>query len=181
MGKLHASVLSPAAVDFVLGRLEIELSKKLSRVDGDCENIRRKKARLESELRNLTTAIADGLDSRTLRAGIVAREKEITELTAKVLGNKRNSIHARIRNLRKFVESSMADVRELLATNGNAPLLRMALAKHVETITIGPDEFGAIEYKGAFKLLGDDCVSWDGAEGQNRTGYAGLFRAALYR
>jgi hypothetical protein len=29
--------------------------------------------------------------------------------------------------------------------------------------------------------LGDDCVRWDGAEGQNRTGYAGLFRAALYQ
>jgi hypothetical protein len=28
---------------------------------------------------------------------------------------------------------------------------------------------------------GDDAVRWDGAEGQNRTGYAGLFRAALYQ
>ncbi len=150
-------------------------------MDGDFENMRRKKARLESELRNLTTAIADGLDSPTLRAGIVSREKEIVELTGKVLGNKKNSVHARIRNLRRLVENSMADVRELLATNGNAPLVRMALAKHVDAITIGPGASGATEYKGAFNLLGDDCVCWDGAEGQNRTGYAGLFRAALYR
>jgi hypothetical protein len=32
-----------------------------------------------------------------------------------------------------------------------------------------------------FKAPGDHWVRWDGAEGQNRTGYAGLFRAALYQ
>jgi hypothetical protein len=58
---------------------------------------------------------------------------------------------------------------------------RMALAKHIGAITVGPDDAGDIAYKGEFKLLGDDCVRWDGAEGQNRTGYAGLFRAALYQ
>jgi hypothetical protein len=173
--------LPPPAISYVVHKLEIELAKTLSRMDDDFENMRRKKARLETELQNLTAAIADGLDSPALRAGIVAREKEIAELTAKVLGNKKNSVHAQVRNLRKFVESSLADVRKLLATNGNPPLVRMALAKHIDAITIGPGESGEIEYKGAFKLLGDDCVSWDGAEGQNRTGYAGLFRAALYR
>jgi hypothetical protein len=36
---------------------------------------------------------------------------------------------------------------------------------------------GAIKHQGQWKLLGDtEC-----AEGQNRTGYAGLFRAALYQ
>jgi hypothetical protein len=178
---LQSSVLSPAAIDHVIHKLEIELSKKLSRVDGDFENTRRKKARLENELRNLTTAIADGLDSPTLRAGIVAREKEIADLTAKVLGDKTGSVHARIRKLRKFVESSLADVRELLATNGNPALVRMALAKHIEAINIGSDESERIVYRGAFKLLENECDSSDGAEGQNRTGYAGLFRAALYR
>jgi hypothetical protein len=32
---------------------------------------------------------------------------------------------------------------------------------------------------GKWNLLAE--VRWDGAEGQNRTAYAGLFRAALYR
>jgi hypothetical protein len=59
--------------------------------------------------------------------------------------------------------------------------MRMALAKHINAITVGPDNAGSIAYKGEFKLLGDERVSWDGAEGQNRTGYAGLFRAALYQ
>jgi hypothetical protein len=181
LAKLQNAVLPPPAISYVIDKLQIELAKKLSRMDDDFENMRRKKARLETELQNLTAAIADGLDSPALRAGIVARENEIAGLTAKILGNKKNSVHTQILNLRKFVESSLADVRKLLATNGNPPLVRMALAKHIDAITIGPGDSGEIEYKGAFKLLGDDCVSWDGAEGQNRTGYAGLFRAALYR
>jgi hypothetical protein len=56
--------------------------------------------------------------------------------------------------------------------------------KSLETVGVvrdGPDDAGSIAYKGEFKLLGDDGVRWDGAEGQNRTGYAGLFRAALYQ
>jgi hypothetical protein len=47
-----------------------------------------------------------------------------------------------------------------------------------ESITLLPEgNGGAIKYKGQWKLLGDT----GGAEGQNRTGYAGLFRAALYQ
>jgi hypothetical protein len=75
----------------------------------------------------------------------------------------------------------MGDLRRLLTANGSAPLVRMALAKHINAITVGPDQAGSIAYKGEFKLLGDDSARWDGAEGQNRTGYAGLFRAALYQ
>jgi hypothetical protein len=53
----------------------------------------------------------------------------------------------------------------------------MELAKYVDAITIGPQENRKISYKGGWNLLGNsEC-----AEGQNRTAYAGLFRAALYR
>jgi hypothetical protein len=52
------------------------------------------------------------------------------------------------------------------------------LAKHIKSITLMPEgKSGAIKYIGEWKLLGDT----GGAEGQNRTGYAGLFRAALYQ
>jgi hypothetical protein len=52
------------------------------------------------------------------------------------------------------------------------------LARHIDTITLFPDGKGsAVSYKRQWKVLGYR----DGAEGQNRTAYAGLFRAALYR
>ncbi len=61
--------------------------------------------------------------------------------------------------------------------------MRMELAKHVQEIVITREKAaGAIKYKGKWDLLGTGTLrSWDGAEGQNRTGYAGLFRAALYQ
>jgi hypothetical protein len=43
-----------------------------------------------------------------------------------------------------------------------------------------PALFSASKYTGKWDLFGDGG-NMDGAEGQNRTGYAGLFRAALYR
>jgi hypothetical protein len=179
--KLQGSVLSPAAIDYCFNRLKAELSKHFMHIDGDLEKIRRRKVKLEAELRNLTQAVAEhGLDSPSLRRGIVEREAEISALTANTLGRGNNDIHVQIRNLRKFVENSLAGVRELLTLNGNAPLVRMELAKHIDSITVGAGDLGAIRYRGKFKLLGDS-VSWDGAEGQNRTGYAGLFRAALYQ
>ena len=58
--------------------------------------------------------------------------------------------------------------------------MHMVLAKHFNEIVLSPGDGGEIKYKGKWDWLGDgdrrEC-----AEGQNRTGYAGLFRAALYR
>jgi hypothetical protein len=52
------------------------------------------------------------------------------------------------------------------------------LAKHIEGITILPEGEGAmLKYRGEWDVI-DNTES---AEGQNRTAYAGLFRAALYR
>jgi hypothetical protein len=52
---------------------------------------------------------------------------------------------------------------------------------HIDAIAVGSGDSGTIEYHGTFKLMGGNAIRWDGAEGQNRTGYAGLFRAALYQ
>jgi hypothetical protein len=65
-----------------------------------------------------------------------------------------------------------------MGKNGNAIVVLQEIAKHIKSITLMPEgKGGAIKYGGEWKSLGDT----DGAEGQNRTGYAGLFRAALYQ
>ena len=81
--------------------------------------------------------------------------------------------------LRKFVEHNLRHIRRLITREyGNPTVVRQELAKHIESITLMPEgKAGEIRYRGNWKLLGD--IS--GAEGQNRTGYAGLFRAALYQ
>ena len=56
--------------------------------------------------------------------------------------------------------------------------LRAEIAKHVRKITLTPEGTTYVA-EGIWNLLG--LGSMDGAGGQNRTAYAGLFRAALYR
>jgi site-specific DNA recombinase len=84
--KLQRHVLSPAAIDYVFRQLEAKLSQHLGRIEGSLEDMRRRKAKLEAELKNLTRAMADGIDSPSLRQGITEREAEISTLTAKALG-----------------------------------------------------------------------------------------------
>jgi DNA invertase Pin-like site-specific DNA recombinase len=155
LAKLQNDVLSDGATNYVLQKLEVEISKSLSRVDGDLENMRRRKARLEAELQNLTRMVADGMDSPSLRQGITEREAEICALTARTLGRKRESVHTQIRNLRKFVMTNLRDLRALLSANDNAAATRAQLAKHVKEITILPRDGGKIAYMGKWDLLGD--------------------------
>ena len=159
LAKLQRDVLSPAAIDYVLQQLETKLSRHLGHIEGSLEDMRRRKAKLETELRNLTTVVAGGMDSPSLRQGITEREAEISTLTAKTLGRGKNSVHTQIRNLRKRVAADLGDLRALLSTRDNATAMRMMLAKHVKEIVILPgQEAGEIEYKGKWDLLGDDCA-----------------------
>lgn len=162
--KLQGDVISPAAIDYVLRRLEGEIEKALGQLDADLLEAQRRKAVLETELQNLGGAIASGLDSPTIRAEITKRETEIANLVTMVAGRKNNSARTQVRNLRKFVESSMSDVRSLLTgKHANPTATRMALSKHIEEIVLLPDEGQAVKYRGKWKLLGN----WGGAEGQS--------------
>lgn len=157
--KLQHDVLSPAAIDYVFEQLETKLSQHLARVEGNLEDMRRRKAKLEAELRNLTSVVAGGMDSPSLRQGITEREAEISALTAKTLGRGKNSVHTQIRDLRKRVTSDLGDLRALLSTRDNAAAMRMQLAKHVKEIVMLPGrEAGEIKYRGEWNLLGDDCA-----------------------
>ena len=177
LAKLQQDVLSDAAIDYILEKLEVEIGKRFAALSGDMDDMQKRKVVLESELKNLGGAFATGFDSPTIRAEIGKREAELSKITAKTLGRKRESLHAQITGLRKFVKEELGDIRALIAgKHGNPAAVKMELARHIETITLLPDG-EQIRYKGSWKLLGDrEC-----AEGQNRTAYAGLFRAALYR
>jgi hypothetical protein len=163
----------------VLDRVGHEIVKRFAALDGEMSGIKKRKAVLESELQNLGQAFATGFDSPTLRAEIAKREAELSSIADKTLGQKNNSVREQVSGLRKFVEHNLRHIRRLITReHGNPTVVRQELAKHIESITLMPEgKAGEIRYRGNWKLLGD--IS--GAEGQNRTGYAGLFRAALYQ
>jgi hypothetical protein len=79
-------------------------------------------------------------------------------------------------NLRGSAKAKLNDLRELLG--GDAAAARAALVKHVERIEMEANGKVYVA-KGNWNLLG--MLPRDGAGGQNRTGYARLFRAALYQ
>jgi hypothetical protein len=112
-------------------------------------------------------------------AGFVCLLPHLESITEKTLGQNKDSVHAQVSGLRKVVEHNLRHIRRLITGEySNQAVVRQELAKHIESITLMPEgKAGEIRYKGSWKLLGDT----DGAEGQNRTGYAGLFRAALYQ
>jgi hypothetical protein len=73
-----------------------------------------------------------------------------------------------------FVRKRLRDIRSVLM--GDVARAKAELAKHCQQITLTPEA-------GTYRISGDwDLVErFSGAGGQNRTAYAGLFRAALYR
>jgi site-specific DNA recombinase len=175
--KLQRDVLCDTAINYVLQQLEIEIEKQLAELGLDMTRMARQKAELEAELKNLSRTVASGFDSAAVREAIVEREKQLLEITAKTLNGNKNSVRTRLRDLRRFVTVSLSDVRALISgKHSNVSAVRMELSRHVQSIMIEP-EGDRIRYLGKWDVLGNsEC-----AEGQNRTAYAGLFRAALYR
>ncbi|MGO9589036.1 MAG: recombinase family protein [Candidatus Acidiferrales bacterium] len=163
LSKLQRDVLSDEAIDYVLENLEREIGKRFAALGGEMEDMRKRKAVLETELGNLGRAVATGLDSPSVRAEISKREKEIAGLVEKAAGRKKGSVAKQVGDLRKFVKEGVADIRELLAgKHSNPARVRQELARHIDTITLLP-EGGAVRYKGSWKLLGyREC-----AEGQS--------------
>jgi len=156
--KLQHDVLSDAAVGYTLEKVEREVEKRLAAVSGEVDQMRRRKAVLETEIKNLSRAIASGPeDVQSLRAEIVEREREISAITAKTLGTKQASIHEQMVGLRKFVKESLRDIRELIGgKHTNAAVVRQELARHIDAITLLPDDDGAsVKYKGKWHLVGN--------------------------
>jgi hypothetical protein len=106
----------------------------------------------------------------------VDREREIAEITGKLLSAQPNSVEGRLRDIRAYVLSEVGNLREVL--NSDVSSVRAKLAKHIEKITLTPAEEHCVA-SGSWNFLGRGSIG--GAGGQNRTGYARLFRAALYQ
>ena len=78
--------------------------------------------------------------------------------------------------MRTTAKKKLRDLRSILG--GDVPVARTGLLNHVDKIQM--EAIGKVyTAKGNWDFLGQRPR--DGAGGQNRTGYARLFRAALYR
>lgn len=178
LAQLQRDVLSDAAIDYCVGRLEKAIEKRYAELDGEMDAIQKRKEVLEKELLNLGQAFATGFDSPTIRAEISKREKEVSDLVTKVASRKKGSVREQISGLRKFVKENLSDIRALLASkHANPALVRQELSRHVQGIVLR-SVGEKIYYRGEWKVLGTKGSAVGGrgcAEGQNRTQPADSF------
>ena len=90
-----------------------------------------------------------------------------------------------IGNLRAIAMEHLGNLRKLVSKPENVEHTRAVLAEHFRAFKLEPvNENGELKYRAHGKvdfLAGRKVTRTDGAGGQNRTGYARLFRAALYQ
>ena len=104
----------------------------------------------------MAAGIAEGGHSSFLLEAIAERERELREITARLLSEEAGSVEAQIADIRRFVTERLRNLPELLA--GDVPQARAELAKHVDEIRMVPRQVGGACYYravGQWDLLGD--------------------------
>jgi site-specific DNA recombinase len=175
---IQQKVMREEVVDYVMEQFEEGLLRELSNIPNEMGTMNSRKTELQHEISNLTEALAQGQFSTSIMAAIAEREKEISEIAQRVISSNEGSISGRIGKMRIEAKAKLKDLRGVL--NGDVVVARAALLKHVERIEMEANGRTYVA-KGNWNLLGDGMRPTDGAGGQNRTGYARLFRAALYQ
>jgi hypothetical protein len=169
---LREKVLQPHVVECTLAQFEAELKRTFAARHGEAEAYRNRESDLERKIGNLTRALADGY-SQAITSELARTEAELE--TIRIHASCTGTLAEQLRNTREFVKARLRDLRALFSAE--AVTIRAEIAKHVQKIVLTPEE--------GFTLLRDPGTcsrgSMDGAGGQNRTGYARLFRAALYQ
>jgi hypothetical protein len=151
--------MRPEAVEYVLGNFESAVLKALDDLGGELAQMRARKDQLEREVANLAQVVAQRGFSPALRAALVTREREISDITAKLLESRPDSLRVKLRNIRGFVVQNMRDIREIV--NSDTTRTRAMFAQHIERITLTPtgERFVA---SGTWNLLGRGSIGGAG-------------------
>ena len=132
------------------------------------------RANLKAVIADLARAVAEGHRYAALLDELGKRGRELDSISEELLAVDGRGLDARLQEIEAFVHKRMEDIRGLLFAD--VPRAKAELSKHCTAITLTP-ETSSFRISGEWNQLGGRS---DGAGGQNRTGYARLFRAALY-
>ncbi len=172
---LQREVLREDVAAFALEEFKHQLRARLEDTRSHLATMRNKREKLKIEIANLARAIAEGHRSAALLDELGKRERELDSISEELLAADGRGLDARFREIEEFVQKRLQDIRGLLMAD--VPRAKSELSKHCTAITLTP-EGSTFRIAGDWNLLGGRS---DGAGGQNRTGYARLFRAALYQ
>jgi site-specific DNA recombinase len=182
---LSESVLRTEVIDYAVEKMQETLDAQFAGIDEELARLRQRKQKIELEISHYVRAIGDGDLSRSLTVAIAEREKELQKITDKLLEPRPGSLRTKLDELRTFAVSRLTKIRELLAHPESVEKAHEALAESVGKLTLeATTENGKRTYlaHGKIDFFGEaEMAHSGGAGGQNRTGYARLFRAALYQ
>jgi site-specific DNA recombinase len=172
---LQREVLHEDIAAFAIEEFRRQLHARLESARSQLGTLRHRREKLKAEIANLANAIAEGHNSAALMAELAKRERELDSISEQLLTTNGTGLDAKLQEMQQFVQKRLQDVRGLLFAD--VPRAKAELSKHCKAITLTPTDCG-FRVSGDWDLLGGRL---DGAGGQNRTGYARLFRAALYQ
>src|ERR1700730_51145 len=182
---LSESVLRTEVFDLAVEKMEEVLSAQFAGTDAELARLRQRKQQIETEIARWIRAIAEGQASQSIMAAIGKHEEELRSITDKLLEPRPGSLRDKLDELRTFAVSRLTKMRELLAHPENVEKAHEAIAERVGQLTLeATTENGKRTYlaHGKVDFFGEEELAHSGgAGGQNRTGYARLFRAALYQ
>jgi|ERR1700751_2564376 hypothetical protein len=147
--------------------------------------MRDERRRIEGELQRLVESIAVGNRSPAIMVAINDREARLRAITDKLIEPGPESFQQKLDELRAFAVTKLVRLRALLSAPSAVHEARALLAERIGKPTleraVEPGQ-GAYRAKGQIDFFGEELLTRvGGAGGQNRTGYARLFRAALYQ
>ena len=175
LGKLQSEILRPEVIDYAVMEFQRQLEAALGSLSDDLVGMRRRKTRLEAEVRRLVAAVSESGHSKSLLEEIGRKEAELQGITDSLLSATPQSIESRVGEIRGFVASGLNDLRDLLRKD--TALARTELLKHSSEITMTPHRDSAQNFyvaEGNWDLLGN---AW--SEGASRlTGGFGWLRGS---
>jgi site-specific DNA recombinase len=157
LGRLRSELLEPDSINRAIEQFGCQLRSSLAGVSDELTQMRVRKEKLEREIRNFTSAIAESGHSKYILEEIAAREKEISAITDRLLSAAPDSIQSKIDDMARFVSEGIEKLSEAL--NENSPLAKQELHSHLSAIRMFPTEDGEGWYyiaEGTWDLLGTD-------------------------
>ena len=157
LAELQGDVLKPEAIEYVIGEFGRQLKVALENLSGELAQMRERKETIEAELRRLTATAAQTGPSPFLIEAINDRERQLRDITERLLSAGPGSVESHLAGIREFVTKRLSDLQGLLS--GETTLARTELKKHVEEIRMTPQYGdGRPHYlaEGAWNLLGKE-------------------------
>ena len=134
---LSESVLRPEAIDYAVDHISQELQQRFESFDSELERLGQRK-QIHAEIARLVQAIAKGQPSQSLMAAIGDRERELREITDKLLEPRPGSLRGTFDELRKFATERLANLRNLISHPESVHQARAVMAEQFGKLTLTP-------------------------------------------